>query len=461
MSGTKTKYFLTDVFYAIKDLFLLIKKNKYSFLRSVVLFLTITVVYHLFTDASYTVSATLAIPAETQFARNLGSASAPTAIEFTSQTAIKRAVESQGLHVRYFTKNVLRQKEVYGADVPVIVKLVEQHQKQAVPNLEVEITDTATFVLHENGQAHTYRFGEVIRRLYATFVVSPNQGSNRAQQKVMVLWQDADVVAAAYAAKLRFGPVPEKPTEYKVAITDAFWQRGVDFLYALVKAGATAQVQHQNAEKLTAAFLSSKLDSLKQELAQLETLEQQAKHTEQPAAPVARVKSQQQKAIEAIEPYVHKPVHLFTLIPDNFELGNQHLQRLVLQYNQTQISKQALLQHFKQEDQLVQDADQELRELQQTMISEIEGMQVVSKSDSAAGNLASVQDKRLVKKTEYRYFLQRKNELKTAPEAATEPPAFKQKPEEHITSDNHYSCYLLAFVLGMAMPVFLIRVLHW
>ncbi|MFT2007166.1 hypothetical protein ACMA1I_00690 [Pontibacter sp. 13R65] len=500
-------YSLTEVWASVKDFCAVFVQSKYSFIRAIVLSLFVVFVYHMLSAPEYTISSTIFLQNndnEEGQSQQAGKFKA-TSVNATSAAtepvtldvgqlqlkgAARKAIADLNLNVHYFSKKWLGKKEVYGQKAPINVVLISYSPRITQYTLDIKIIDQNTFVIKEDGQVKAFLFNQIIEKPFATFKVLPGPAFSKDQQEVRVSFSDINLMAEAYLEQLSFKRKHMHPDLLTISLKDEIPERGVNFLKQMTAVYAEGYDVHKESYKTALDVVYNNLDSIRLEIARLDLMlegygrlipEEPEEQPEVSASEAALADKQAQvQALQALYPYVHNPISQITIIPENLELKDGMLQGLIKEFNQQQLDRLDLLRTHSEDSPPIAKSNTRLAAVQKSIVQRVGYLQqdanTVKQKEHPAeaspetteqrrylaeADLEELQNERQAKKAQYDYLLERREELSKLLAASKYKLLTIHKPENNIKAKSYFKNYALAFLFGLAMPLFLIKVLKW
>ncbi|TXK26766.1 hypothetical protein FVR03_21505 [Pontibacter qinzhouensis] len=497
------RYSFSEVVASVKDFCAVFVQSKYSFMRAVGLSLFVVFVYHVLSSPEYTVSSTIYLQHKEQetpaFKASSVSATTesaePVSLDVNAlqlKGAVRKAIADLNLNVHYFAPKWLGKKEIYKQNTPVLVTLISYSPRISQHTLSVKIVDDKTFVLKEEGQIKAYLFDQLIQKPYGTFKVARGPAFKNQEQEVLVTFSDLNLLAEEYTERLTFKRKHLHQDLLTISLKDEIPERGIDFIKRMNAVYAEGYDVEKDSYKAAIGAVYSNLDSIRLEIARLDIMlegyhqmlsergEPVQSELPAPAAPaIAKADNLAQlQALQTLAPYVQNPVTQITIIPENLALSDALLQNLIKDFNQEQLDKLDLLRTKPEDSPPVLQSNKQLSAIQQAIVQRMGGMQQhvatqqqqpveqplehhVLRVPATEAEFAALQEERQTKKTQYNYLLERREELSQLLSASKYKLLTIHKPEENVKAKSYVKNYFLAILFGLAMPLFLIKVLKW
>ncbi|WP_187263981.1 GumC domain-containing protein [Pontibacter beigongshangensis] len=491
------RYSFSEVYASVKEFCAVFVQSKYSFIRAIVLSLSVVFIYHMLSSPEYTISSTIYLQSNEQ--APAGGEFKATSVNATSgpdepltldvgplqlKGAARKAIADLNLNVHYFEDKWLGKDELYGEEAPINLVLISYSPRITQQTLAIKVIDKNTFVLREDGQVKAFLFDQIIQKPYATFKVTPGPAIGSGPEDLLVTFSDLNLMAEAYVEQIRFKRKHLHPDLLTISLKEEIPQRGVDFLKRMTAVYAEGYDVHKESYRTAMGVVYSSLDSIRLEIARLDILlegyghirdaQEEQPEEQLPAAGAAAGREEQLQALQALQPYVHHPVSQITIIPENLELGDGMLQDLIQDYNQQQLDKLDLLRTHPENSQPIAKTNKQLAAIRQAIVQRIgiiqedkpQGGETASatagqKRAATEDDIAALKVERQAKKAQYNYLLERKDKLSNLLAASKHKLLTIHKPEDNIEAKSYFINYFLAFLFGLGMPLFLIKVLKW
>jgi len=409
-----------------------------------------------------------------------------------SRDLIYNVLKQLNLQTRYAYQDLLRDRELYGTELPVVVETIVLKPAAYTLRMSVTPVDADNFVLTEKAARTTYRYGKLIRRPEFIMIVRRGPAPALEGKPVLISFVDLYKRAQAYSsAGLVVMPVIKDANTVSLTMLDEIPERGVAFLNTLLLQYNNENVNSKNRTAVqTINFINTKLKALSATLSGAErdiedykvknritelredaqiNLQNSGQSTQQWSAI-----NMQLNLVNSLYGYLTTGKDKFELVPTTMGLKDPTLQNLTDKYNNLQIERQRLLRNNSAVNPLVMTLTEQLALLRANML---ENLKMVKKGllleRSNYSNQTSKSDNRLssvpvmergllersreqgVKTTQYQYLLQKKEETELSLSATipsfevVESPGYNPAP----ASPKVQLVYLLSLLTGLSLPV--------
>jgi uncharacterized protein involved in exopolysaccharide biosynthesis len=232
-------------------------------------------------------------------------------------------------------------------------------------------------------QTGPYKFGQTIPLPFAKMVVINEQLNSNVPLKILVRLTSMDKIINKYYRKLVIEPTSERSSVIKIAIVDPVQELGEDFLDQLVYNYNKDAIDDKNlVARNTDKFINKRLDAITTELdtveGNMELFKRQNKVTD--------IMSESQAFLEAATDYQKEYLSVQTkqrivsevsemlsnatnqsTIPSNLVPDEGNVSGLIEQYNLMVMAKKRLLNNATSSNPAVQNMDQQLTGLRQSI----------------------------------------------------------------------------------------------
>ena len=417
-----------------------------------------------------------------------------------SKTLIAKTVENLGLNVRYFNQGTFKTTELYEYK-PFIIKFQDVSQTQLVPQLEIilqknqryslTIVDTETTI--ENAQ-----FGEKYVLPFADIVLLPNQ-SNTAlletfiEKNILVEYKNIESVASSFSSNLELNHDGKNGEVVQLNLKSPKPAKGEKFLNELVhQYNVDARKDKSQIANKTAEFIDSRLEIITEELDSVEKNKERFKTNNR----LTDIDTEAALVLENSNEFSKRQVDLLTrlemvdsyytyvvnsddnqLLPVTIGFDNQSIAAALTGYNTLISDRQRLLSSSTENNPVVQNLESQIKDIKRTILKDVDNQRksiasalsgLKNQEDGLNTRLSKVpyQEKMFreilrqqnIKEELYLFLLKQReetaitlavtsNKAKVVDSASTlKLPVFP----------NKLFVYLLAFILGIAIPFLII-----
>lgn len=512
-----------EEFITIKDLLLLCAGKWYWFIISLVITLSIAVLYIKKTPPVYTRTALLMIKNDSQ---NKAGASDMEAFSdlgiFQSNTNVNNEIISlqspslmygvvKRLHLEteYSTEGTFYNRTIYGSSLPVNVTFLNVAENEAAGftiQLHKDSTFTATnFTLNNEELPATSITGalqDTLSTPIGNIIVAPSPYYRDDITPVIYVNKiDSHSAVGQYSAKLSVALNDEKSSIIQLTYNDVSTQRAEDVLNTLIAVYNENWVKDKNQIAVsTSMFINERLAVIEQELGNVDEDISSYKSKNllpdvQAASSLYMTQSSQANSqlqllnnqlymARYIRNYITSAPNKNQLLPANSGIESASIENQISEYNTVQLQRNNLVANSSEQNPLVIDLDQSLASLREAIISSIDNLVVtlnsqiknlqqgeqqitarIAANPTQAKYLLSVERQQKVKESLYLYLLQKReeNELSQAFTAyntrIVTPPMGSNIP----TAPLSRNILLVAFAIGLLIPtiaVYLIELMN-
>lgn len=423
-----------------------------------------------------------------------------------SRTLLKKVVEELDLYINYRTRENLRPVELY-KDTPVKVWLTPE-EAEKLPNgaavLEVVLKpggklSVSTEIDEQEFKQDFNKLPALLTTPYGTFSFTPGDSAIvEKEQEITVTVAAPRIMANGYANALSVEPTSKTTTIAQITLQNTSPQRGVDFINKLIEIyNRDANDDKNEVASKTAEFIDERIKIINGELGttekELETFKRDAGLTDLKSdAQLALSEnseyekkraenSTQLRLVQFLSEYANNPDHAYEVLPVNVGLTDTGLTELINRYNEMLLERKRLLRTSSESNPVVVNLDASIRAMRsnvQTTILSVQKGLMITKADlerqagkyagritSAPGQerqLVSISRQQKIKAGLYLMLLQKREEnaITLASTANNARIVDEAQAELFPVSPKGKLIYLIAFVLGIAIPVGIIYIIE-
>ena len=423
-----------------------------------------------------------------------------------SRTLLKKVVEELDLYINYRTRENLRPVELY-KDTPVKVWLTPE-EAEKLPNgaavLEVVLKpggklSVSTEIDEQEFKQDFNKLPALLTTPYGTFSFTPGDSAIvEKEQEITVTVAAPRIMANGYANALSVEPTSKTTTIAQITLQNTSPQRGVDFINKLIEIyNRDANDDKNEVASKTAEFIDERIKIINGELGttekELETFKRDAGLTDLKSdAQLALSEnseyekkraenSTQLRLVQFLSEYANNPDHAYEVLPVNVGLTDTGLTELINRYNEMLLERKRLLRTSSESNPVVVNLDASIRAMRsnvQTTILSVQKGLMITKADlerqagkyagritSAPGQerqLVSISRQQEIKAGLYLMLLQKheENAITLASTANNARIVDEAQAELFPVSPKGKLIYLIAFVLGIAIPVGIIYIIE-
>lgn len=415
-----------------------------------------------------------------------------------SPQVVSEVVKRLKLNINYSREGRLHRKTLYGDICPIEVVFEDVKDDQWV-NLTVDLQANGEVELYDISGSQERLKGKLNDRLetpVGVVTVVPTKGYYGQEVEIFVSHWSVEAASGVYQGGLNIA-ARNKSTVVDLTYQDVSQQRAEDFLNTLIQVYSEFWVNDRNQiAQSTNQFITERIAVIEKELGSVETdISNYKSENLIPDGANGGLYTglQNSKSLELVElnnqvsmtqfllDYVKDEKNAKKLIPAVSGMGDNSVSSLISNYNDKVIQRNTLLAHSTEQNPLVVEADEELQNLHEVILStinnqllnlktqqksteatEAKATKKMANTPSQAKYLLSVERQQSVKQALYTYLLQKReeNELSQAFTAYNtrilNPASGSSRP----SSPDTNKIYLIAFAIGFALPVGIIVLLE-
>lgn len=431
--------------------------------------------------------------------------------EFKSPYLMYMAIKKLNLHTTYREKHLLRNSDLYTKS-PIVVTFPDAKDENSF-SMKVEVVDTTNFKLtefrwsdpetglpQEKDTVINARAYQCVNTPMGKAIVEPNANGlteKDAKRRISVSRANPNVLADAYASGLKVELVSKMSSVIKLSLTDVSKQRADDILKALVDIYTFERLEENrlNAET-TNKFIDNRLVTLEKELGKIDNNIEGYKSIElvtnvgmEGLSDVSEQKQYNARALEAvtqleIAKYINNCLSDTTmkdqLLPNNAGLTDASLSGLISNYNEMVIKRGRLVKNSSAKNPLVKEMDETLKQLRSSISSTLaniihtNSMKVetlktkeaqinrkIARNPQQEKYLQTIGRQQKIKETLYLFLLQKReeNELSGNMEVSNIRVITPPRGPQAPVNPQKAKVLLLALIAGAGLPIGIIWLL--
>lgn len=422
-----------------------------------------------------------------------------------SRTLIKKVVEELDLYISYAAKSSFHDIELYKSSPVKVWITPEEAQKLPAPayiNLTLQPGNKLNVKITIGEQEYSKQFDKLPALLTTpsgTFSFTPADSTiAKSEQKIMATVSSPRSVAGSYRGALSIEPTSKSTTIAQISVKSTHTQRGMDFINKLVEIyNRDANDDKNEVATKTAEFIDERINIINGELGtteqELETFKRDAGLTDLKSdAQLALSEnsenekkraenSTQLRLVQFLASYANNPDHAYEVLPVNVGLTDTGLTELINRYNEMLLERKRLLRSSQENNPVVVNLDASIRAMRSNVLTTINSVQrglAITQADlerqagkyagritNAPGQerqLVSISRQQKIKAGLYLMLLQKREENAiTLASTANNARIVDEALADAIpVSPKGKMIYLVALILGVALPVAVIYIIE-
>lgn len=423
-----------------------------------------------------------------------------------SRTLIKKVVEELDLYISYAAKSSFHDIELYKSSPVKVWITPEEAQKLPAPayiNLTLQPGNKLNVKITIGEQEYSKQFDKLPALLTTpsgTFSFTPADSTiAKSEQKIMATVSSPRSVAGSYRGALSIEPTSKSTTIAQISVKSTHTQqRGMDFINKLVEIyNRDANDDKNEVATKTAEFIDERINIVNGELGtteqELETFKRDAGLTDLKSdAQLALSEnseyekkraenSTQLRLVQFLASYANNPDHAYEVLPVNVGLTDTGLTELINRYNEMLLERKRLLRSSQENNPVVVNLDASIRAMRSNVLTTINSVQrglAITQADlerqagkyagritNAPGQerqLVSISRQQEIKAGLYLMLLQKREENAiTLASTANNARIVDEALADAIpVSPKGKMIYLVALILGVALPVAVIYIIE-
>jgi tyrosine-protein kinase Etk/Wzc len=407
-----------------------------------------------------------------------------------SRSLLQKALQELNLETTYYTQGKVKETEIYGPTVPVKVVHEQIKPEAYVEEIVIHPVSANTFKLEDGSSLTYYRYGQKIKRPYATFAVLKTPAFQLPVKPVRIQFNNLEKLASNYSASLTVAPTNVDAKVLSLSYVTEVPQKGIDILNKLLAVYNEENIADKNKVVAnTIQFINDRLEGLAAELEDVEGtvakykqqtgitdvnsdvqmyLEQTGQYNQQLAG-----QDIQLSVLQSIESYLRKQGSDYELVPSTLGVEDETLQNMISQFNNLQLERTRILRTANPSNPIVVNINEQLGGLRGSILENIQnmkrGVQVTrnnlransgmyqSKIQSVPGvekDLLEIKRQQGVKENLYLYLLQKREESTLSLQATGTNSKVIDHPKASSApvSPKSQLVYLCALIFGLGLP---------
>ena len=422
-----------------------------------------------------------------------------------SRTLIKKVVEELNLYISYAAKSSFHDIELYKSSPVKVWITPEEAQKLPAPayiNLTLQPGNKLNVKIAIGEQEYSKQFDKLPALLTTpsgTFSFTPADSTiAKSEQKIMATGSSPRSGGSSYRGALSIEPTSKSTTIAQISVKSTHTQRGMDFINKLVEIyNRDANDDKNEVATKTAEFIDERINIINGELGtteqELETFKRDAGLTDLKSdAQLALSEnseyekkraenSTQLRLVQFLAGYANNPDHAYEVLPVNVGLTDTGLAELINRYNEMLLERKRLLRSSQENNPVVVNLDASIRAMRSNVLTTISSVQrglTITQADlerqagkyagritNAPGQerqLVSISRQQEIKAGLYLMLLQKREENAiTLASTANNARIVDEALADAIpVSPKGKMIYLVALILGIALPVAVIYIIE-
>lgn len=413
-----------------------------------------------------------------------------------SRDLIYKVLKGLSMETSYFREGRLKDKELYGKELPVQVRVVQLSPLAYTKKLIILPYNEKSYLLKDKEQSWMFDYGATVRKTGYVFTVEKGPAILKNTDGIRIRFNNMYTMTEAYSqSRLKVLPVIKDANTVVVSLEDPIPQRGIDILTNLISTYNDENVTSKNTIAVnTINFIDKRLKYLTADLSNVEQDVESYKQNNMVTdlnmdaqMNVVRSGEYQQRlssaevqlsVIESLERYLNQGSNQFELVPSSLSINNTTLNELTSKFNTLQQNRDRMLRTTNASHPLVLNMTHEiaalkaniqenLRNIKQGVIIERNNLRAMSSQFNSRIHAAPAVERGLlersreqsVKMSLYRYLLQKREETTLSLSGTVPTSQIIDKPAYNTipVSPKKQLIYLCAFIFGCITPASVIH----
>lgn len=305
-----------------------------------------------------------------------------------SVSIVSGIVDSLNLQVKLFTNARITSSTLYGEHRPFSIQIVKEDTLPATTGSYNVLIEGNRFSLLQNGQKIYHNFGDTFQLGTYYFVFKRNEKVKADPDGYLLSLQDPYGVGMALRGSIVVVKMHEMGGIIEISMLDEVPERARDIINKLIEAFNTAGVTDKNiVGKKTSSFLTERVDSVSQELDDLELISEAYKRNNNvpdidAAGGTYLNRAQeydkdgidemgQMQILNSLEKYIRNAKSNTDIIPANNGLQEPTLTAMISQYNQSVLDYQQQQKISTEKDPILGRSRNDLNQLKENILKNI------------------------------------------------------------------------------------------
>jgi capsular exopolysaccharide synthesis family protein len=416
-------------------------------------------------------------------------------VEIMKSTALaRRIVNALKLQTSYYNIGKVKSSLLYPDDSPFKMEILELRDSSQGFSYELKFINESSFNLNNN-ETPVY-FGQVIESPFGKvrFMKQSISYTKFGTSEFLVVWSPTHYRAADIAGTFSIAPINDFSSILNITYETENPKIGRDIVNQLMQEYNDANVEDKlRITKYTLEFIDERLDTLKQELGGVEQnlktfqernkaidLDQQSVITFNQLSQANEILSEQEvqlKVIRYLQDYLSDRKNNSKTVPTQLGIEEPSLQIQIQEYNSAVLKRESELKTTPAANPMIQELDARIEDLRQQIAENLKNIHqsylinrnnLINKSRLAETEISSVPGKtqqlleitrqRKILEDLYSFLLQKKLEtsISSASTIANTKVIEPAQQSGAPVKPNGSSMYMIAFVLGLAVPIAII-----
>lgn len=407
-----------------------------------------------------------------------------------SRSLLQKALQELNLETTYYTQGKMKESEIYGPGVPVAVVHEQINPTAYEEEVIIYPISANTFKLEDGTSLTYYKYGQKIKRPYATFAVKKTPAFRLPIKPIRIQFNNLEKLADKYSASLTVSPTNVDAKVLNLSYVTEVPQKGIDILNKLLAVYNEENIADKNKVVAnTIQFINDRLEGLASELEDVEGtvakykqqsgvtdvnsdvqmyLQQSGQYNQQLAD-----QDIQLSVLQSIDSYLRRQGSDYELVPSTLGVEDETLQNMINQFNSLQLERNRILRTANPDNPIVVNINEQLSGLRGNILENIQnmkrGVQIarnnlransgmyqskIQSVPSVEKDLLEIKRQQGVKENLYLYLLQKREESTLSLQAT----GTNSKVIDHPKASNvpvspkPQLIYLCALIFGLGLP---------
>jgi tyrosine-protein kinase Etk/Wzc len=410
-----------------------------------------------------------------------------------SRDLIHKVLKNLSLEIAYFQKDRFKETELYGKNLPVIVKLIGISKFGYTKKLMITPSTDRTFLLEDKDEHWELPYGQPVQKRGYKIIVNKGPMSAKNSNPVYLKFKDLNLMTESYSLSgLTIQPIIKDANTITVSLNDNIPQRGVDILTLLINTYNEENVIKKNTIAVnTINFIDNRLKYLSRDLSVVEEdvesykqnnmvsdVGMEAQMNINKSGEYSQLLSStnvQLRVLASLEKYMQNSN--INLVPSSLNINNNTLNELTSKFNTIQQERTRMLRTSEENNPLVQNLtaqlmslksniQENLQNIKRGLLIERNNLQTMSSRFNTKIRAVPTVERGILERSReqsvkaglYKYLLQKREETTLSLSGTIPTSQIVDKPAYNSTpvSPKTQLIYLFAGMVGCFTPVMLI-----
>ena len=408
-----------------------------------------------------------------------------------SESLMEKVVTELDLFTSYSVEGKVKNREIYGKDLPIKVLISKLDSTAAGKSFVVYLKSSNSFDLEDyTGSISSHSFGQQIVKPYGVFTIVATPVKNTVGNKIIINLQDIHQVADNYNKSIMIQPVGKSASVLSLSLVDPIPERAKNIINKVMDVYNNEAIEDKNLMATsTLKFLDERLKFITTELSGVEKgveryksmngltdISTQASDYTTQASDYNKQLSEwaiQIDVLESIEDYLKRTSGQYSMVPSTLGIKDETLLELIGKFNELQLQREHTLRDAQPTSVLVHNINEQLANLRVNILENLrnikKSLQITSNNLKVTSSqfqskikrvpemerqLLEINRQQAIKNSIYVYLLEKREEtaLSLAATASAARVIDHARGGNYPISPNRQTIYMISLLLGLGVP---------